>query len=147
MLTALLLSASLLAEPLTVELHYMPPGTSLELPTKEEVKYYTFEEYKKLLRMDYELWLLTQQIEDFKKLEDSHAKQVTQLDLVVTTLNNDKATLNARLKRTEQNWHDAEKRAVEAAGGSTWPYIVAGGGAVVGIVGTVLYFVSLSNSK
>jgi len=144
MLTAVLLSMSLLADPLTVELHYMPPGTSLKLPNKEEVRYYTFEEYKKLLRMDDELWALTQQVEDFKKLEESCAKQVTQLDLVITALKNDNATVNARLKRTEKNWHEAEKRAIDGAGGPTWPYFVAGGGVVVGIAGTALYFVSLS---
>lgn len=145
MISALLLCLSLSASPVTVELHLMPPGTMLTLPTGEKVRYFTFEEYKTLLGMDNDLWALGQQISTYKELESKYVELVSQKDIIISTMKSDKDILTAQLKRAEENWHAAEQRAIDNAGGPMWPYMLAGGGAALGLAGTILYLVSLSH--
>lgn len=146
-MTALFLVMTLLASPVTVELHYMPPGTDLKLSSGEQVRYFNFEEYKLLLKLDMDHWELHRQLGVYRDLDLKYNSVVLQKDLVIKSLLDDKKILGDQLLRAEQNWHAAEKRYVEASGGPIWPYFLAAGGAVLGIVGLSLYLASLSHSQ
>lgn len=140
----LFLAMILLADPVTVELHYMPPGTALKLQSGEQVKYFNFEEYKLLLKLDMDHWELQKQFGLYKDLDLKYTGVLEQKDVVIKTLLDDKKILGDRLQRAEENWHAAEKRYVEASGGPVWPYFLAAGGAVLGIVGLSLYLATLA---
>lgn len=139
-----LLALCLLAEPARIELHYMPAGTPLVLQTGEQVRYFVFDEYKLLLKMDNDLWEANSSLELYKDLDVRYTETFAQKDLIIQSLESDKDVLTGQLKRAEENWHDAEKRLVEASGGPVWPYILAAGGVVVGAVGVTLYLTTLA---
>lgn len=121
----------------------MPPGTMLELPSKEKVRYFTFDEYKLLLKLDGDLWDTTQRLGIYKDLDAKYMAIVGQKDVIIKTLQDDRVVVDEQLKRTTTLWHDAEKRYVDAAGGPIWPYVVGAVGAAVGIIGTTLYVSTL----
>jgi hypothetical protein len=141
---ALALALTLGAAPVEVEIHYMPPGTALILQTGEQVRYFKFEEYKLLLKLDGDLWELNQRLELYKDIDLKYTGILKAKDTVIQSLLDDKKIREDRLMRVEENWHAAEKRAIDNAGGPVWPYILAAGGAVVGIVGATLFAVSLA---
>jgi len=138
-----LLTALMLSAPVQVEIHYMPPGTQLKLQTGEQVRYFTFDEYKLLLKLDGDLWDTTQRLSIYKDLDLKYGNIVGQKDVIIKTLQDDNQVLNERLKRSDENWQAAEKRYIEAAGGPVWPYVLGAVGAVVGIVGATLYVSTL----
>lgn len=137
----ILLLAALVAAPVEIEVHYIPLGEPVKLTTGEDVRCYSFSEYTRLLMLDGELWSLTGELETYRDMDSRYVDLLNQKDVIIKTLQDDKTVLSAQLKRAEENWHAAEARTI-AASGSTWPYIVAAGGAVVGIVGATLFLVS-----
>lgn len=140
-MTALLL-AILLSAPTEVEIHFMPPGTPLELKlegVKTRVQYFTFDEYKLLLKMDQDLWDAMERLRIYKDIDKKYEKIIEQKDTIIGTLQSDIEVKNARIARVEELWHKAEKEAIDNAGGPIWPYVVGAAGAVVGIVGATLY--------
>lgn len=140
---ALALALTLSAAPVEVEVHYMPLGSALTLQDGERVKYFRFEEYKLLLQMDDDLWTANKNLVLYQDLDLKYQGVVNQKDQVIAAYKSDREVLDERLKRTEGLWHAAEKRAVDNAGGSIWPYIVGAAGAVVGIVGATLWATTL----
>lgn len=140
---ALVLALTMSATPVEVELHYIAPGMPLTLQTGEQVRYYNFLEYKLLLKLDGDLWDISKRLEIYKDIDLKYAGILKQKDVIIQSLLDDKKILGDQLKRAEDNWHSAEKRAVEASGGPVWPYILAAGGVVVAIVGTTLYVSTL----
>jgi hypothetical protein len=141
MLSAIYLTLGLLAAPAVVELHLMPPGEALTLPTGERVQCFKFEEYKILLHMDNDLWAVKRQLAVYENLEAEYAALAMQKNVVIAALQSDKDVLANQLKRAEDNWHAAEQRAIDNAGGPIWPYVLAGGGAALG-VGAILFLAS-----
>jgi hypothetical protein len=136
---ALVLALAVSAAPVEVEIHYMPPGTPLTLQGGEQVRYFTFPEYKLLLKLDGDLWSASERLRIFQDIDLKYTGILRQKDVVIQALLDDKKIREDQLKRAEENWHAAERRWVEASGGPIWPYVVAAGGAVVGIVGVTLY--------
>jgi hypothetical protein len=140
-----LMLTMMVADPVTIELHYMPEGKKVYLPAPDNTwgKGFNFEEYKLLLKLDGDLWDANRTIEIYKDLDLKYQAVVGQKDVIVQTLQGDIRILDERLKRSDENWHAAEKKLVEASGGPIWPYVLAAGGAVVGIVGATLYLSTL----
>jgi hypothetical protein len=136
-----LLLALAVADPVTIELHYMPEGKKVYLPPPDNTwgKGFNFEEYKLLLGLDNDLWAANQSLGVCRDMDLNYQAVVRQKDVIIKTLQDDNQVLNERLKRSDANWHAAEEKLVEASGGPVWPYILAAGGAVVGIVGATLY--------
>lgn len=139
-----LVVSMMLCAPASVEVHYMPLGTQLKLQSGEQVRYFTFDEYKLLLKLDGDLWDMTQRLVIYKDLDLKYGSIVSQKDIIIKTLQDDKLVLTEQLKRSDENWRAAEKRYIDAAGGPIWPYVVGAVGAVVGIVGSTLYLASLA---
>lgn len=142
---ALALVLSMVVSPAQVEVHYMPLGTELALPSKERVRYFTFDEYKLLLKLDGDLWDTTKRLDIYKDLDLKYRGIVDQKDVIIKTLQDDRLVLTEQLKRSDENWQAAEKRYIDAAGGPVWPYVVGAVGAVVGIVGATLYLSTLAH--
>src|SRR5688572_20716754 len=136
--------AMLVLGPVEVEIHHIPPGMRLELPEFGKMACYTFEEYQDLLRLDGELETALSSLEIYKDLDSKYAEIFRRKDEIIQTMQVDREIMISRMKRMEDNWHAAEKLAVEAAGGPWWPYVLAAGGAVVGIVGVTLYVSELA---
>jgi hypothetical protein len=137
----LLVAQLLVTQPAQLELHYMPTGTDLQLELggkKERVRYFTFEEYKLLLKLDGDLFDAHRTIDIYKDIDLKYAGIVKQKDEIIATLQADKVTLTERSKRLEEKWHKAEEDLVDAAGGPWWTYVIGIGGGVALIVGGVL---------
>jgi len=135
LLTPFLVAQLVVGAPAQVEIHYMPPGTSLKLQGGQRVKYYTFDEYKLLLTLDGDLWTANQQLETLGELKLSWNNLLEQKDKVITTLQTDVTTFQGRAVRLQGKWDTCEDSLVKASGGSIWPWVIAGTGVVVGIVG------------
>lgn len=135
MITLLLLA---LSAPVEIEVHYIPIGEPVKLTTGEDVRCYSFSEYTRLLMLDEDLWSISQELANYKDMDSRYVDILNQKDVIIRTLQDDKVILNDRIKRVEENWHAAEARAI-AASGSTWPYVLAAGGAVVGVIGASLF--------
>jgi hypothetical protein len=144
---AALIIATLLAPISTVELHYIPSGTPLFLPTGERVQYFVFDEYKLLLTLDNDLWESNQKLQLLQELALKYTDVVAEKDKIIATLSSDKVDLSDKLKRAEDNWHRAELEKIDAASGPVWPYILAAGGVVVGVVGATLAVVFAISPK
>lgn len=143
---ALVLALSISA-PAEIEIHYMPVGAPLKLELggkKTEVRYFTFPEYKLLLKMDLDLWDANQSLKIYKDIDLKYAGVIKQKDEIIQTLRDDIVTKDGRITRVEGLWHDAEQKAIDNAGGPIWPYILAGTGAIIGIVGATLYLSTLA---
>jgi hypothetical protein len=136
---ALILALSISAAPVEVEVHYMPLGTPLTLQGGEQVRYFRFDEYKLLLQLDGDLWSINRSLVLYKDIDSKYQGILAQKDSIIEAYGNDRRVLDERLKRSDENWRNAEKKLVAASGGPVWPYIVAAGGAVVGIVGATLW--------
>lgn len=142
-----LLLLVLLASPSQIEIHYMDPGAPLKLVSGEEVRCYTFTEYKNLLQMDTNLWQAVKDVTDLKAAVDKQDKIIVAKDVIISTLKKDKDVLQGDLDRTTVLWKDAEKKVIANAGGPIWPYFVAAGGAILGIVGATLAITSTLQKK
>jgi hypothetical protein len=136
---ALAFALALSAAPVEVDVHYMPLGTALTLQTGEQVRYFGFEEYKRLLQLDGDLWAANKNLALYRDLDLRYQGVLNMKDSIIEAYKNDRVILDERLKRSDENWHSAEKKLIEASGGPIWPYIVAAGGVVVGVVGVTLW--------
>src|SRR3972149_9331832 len=114
-----LVVALVVCDPVTVELHYMPPGVKVYLPPPNNTwgKGFSFEEYKLLLKLDGDLWDANQSLAIYKDLDLKYREVVEQKDVIIQTLLADKQVLGEQLRRAEENWHAAERRTIEAPGG------------------------------
>lgn len=147
-MTALLLASLLMASPVD-GLKFMPKGTPLRLWVNgnfERVQYFRLGEYKLLMKMDLDLQKAQKNLEIYSDLDFKYVNLVEQKDVIIRTLEDDLKVKNERLNRVEGLWHLAEKKAIENAGGPTWPYAVAGAGVVIGLIGTTLYLSTLAQN-
>ena len=146
LLIPLLMAHLAAGAPTEITIHTMPLGTKVWLPPPDNSwgKGFTFQEYKLLLQMDGDIYTARQQLELYVDIELKYKGIIHEKDAIIATLNNDNDILNKRALRLENKWHEAEDALVEAAGGPTWPYFLAAGGVVIGIVGATLYFTTLA---
>jgi hypothetical protein len=138
LLLAVLLSQTTPAE----QVKYMPLGTPLELTLEgapEVVRYFRLPEFKLLIDTDFRLQSAEKQLSIYLDIDTKYGKIIEEKDKTISRLENDKEILNQRAQRLDTQWREAEKLAIENAGGPWWPYILAGAGAVLGIVGVTLY--------
>ena len=135
---AVLLSIALIAQPVSIEIHYMAPGEKVYLPTpKVWGKGFTLDEYKLLLQMDGDLYTTRQQLRLVDDIGLEWRNIIEEKNRTITSLEKDKKIMTTRTIRLEGNWDTCEKALIEASSGPIWPYIVAIVGASVGIVGIV----------
>lgn len=126
--------------PVKVEVFFMAPGQKVWIPPPVNAwgRGFTLDEYLVLLQMDADLKLLRDQAaQRFTLVEEISLqwKQIlSQKDLVIASLERDKAILGSRGTRLEEKWDQCEQSLVEASGGPVWPYIVAIAGVGVGVV-------------
>lgn len=139
LLAAVIALQMTLGDPVKVELHLMPPGTPLTLETGEEVRYFTFEEYKELLKMDAELWELKKQIELYSSIEERYKALLAEKSFMIEALEAERAILVARAERLRNRWKDCEEDLIDASGGSVWPWVTGAVGAVLGVIGLTLW--------
>ena len=125
-----------------VEFKILPPGHDLQLKNGPRVRYYDLQEYLQLAQFDSELWVARSQVETYREIERVLQVKLAAQDGIIRALEADKRILGDRSLRLEESWQRCEKDLVAASSGSIWPYVVAAGGAVLGIVGTTLWLTS-----
>lgn len=131
-----LLALSLLAQPVQVELHYMPPGEKVYLSSAGRWgRGFDLEGYKTLLKMDNELHIAKKQLKLFGDLELHWDDLIGQKDTVILSLEDDVKKYKGRSERLDGKLKKCEEDLVETSGGPVWPYILAAGGAVAGLIG------------
>jgi hypothetical protein len=135
------LAAHLVAgAPVKVEIHYMPPGEKIYLPSaKGWGKGFSLEEYKVLLQMDNDLYHARQQLKLMGDLKLKWHHLLEEKDKIITTVESDRDTYKERSERLKEKWGQCEEDLVDAAGGEWWPYVLAAVGAAVGLLGTGLF--------
>jgi len=124
--------------PTEVEIHIMPPGSPV---VSDGVRFqgFTFNEYKLLLQMDNELHLARKQIKLVGDLELQFEAALQAKDQVIVTLRQDVETYETRSERLDGKWKKCEEDLVEVSGGSWVPWVIAGVGAAIGILGAGLF--------
>ena len=137
-MTALLLCA-VLANPTTIEFKLIPPGHDGQVQGVGRARYYLLDEYLKLAEFDAELVKLRFDVKDLQDIVDKQEKQLEDKDKAIATLESDKEILAKRALRLDGELDQCEKDKIELAGGPIWPYVVAIGGAVLGIVGATMW--------
>ena len=132
-----LLAAQILAAPVVAEIHYMPPGHKvwIQPPVNAWGRGFDLEGYKLLLKLDSDLWEANKQLEDFDSIVGHYKDVIVEMDRIVAGLKEDRVIFGARAERLGTSLKTCEDDLVEAAGGPVWPYIVAAGGALFGVVG------------
>lgn len=121
---------------------YIPLGTPAELNFDgrlEVVRCYRLGEFKLLMKTDLNLQDAEERLKIYQNIESDYSGVIEEKDKIIEVLRKDRDVLEERAERMETNWHDAEQRAIGLVQDPIWPYIVAGIGAVVGVVGTTLY--------
>jgi len=129
------------AQPI-IEFRILPPGHDLELKKGVRVRYYPLDEYLQLAQFDSELWTALRQVETYQEIERVLQTKLDAQDGIIRTLEDDKRILGDRSLRLEDSWQKCENSLAAASIGTIWPYIVAAGGTVLGIVGTTLWLTS-----
>ena len=134
-----LCSRSTSAQSFKVELKIIPPGHTLTLNSGVKTRYYLLNEWLQLAEADAELFKLRADIQDLGDINNSLKIQMNSLERIIRTLESDKEILRERGLRLEKNWMGSEKARVRAEGGPIWPYFVAIGGVVVGVLGVGMW--------
>lgn len=121
---------------------YMPLGIPAELVFDgklEVVRCYRLGDFKLLMKTDFSLQDAEEQLKIYEHLDSDYLGIIEEKDSIIEVLQEERDVLEERVKRMETNWHEAEERAIGLVQDPIWPYIVAGIGAAVGVVGTTLY--------
>lgn len=115
--------------PVTIQTHYVAPGTPYVVPEVGEVRYYLFDEYKLILKVDNDLFLANQEI---KSLENTN---LLLEDLVKTergradTFKGERDIFKVRADRLDKNW----KKCEDELTAFDWQSFLIGVGAGTGI--------------
>lgn len=133
MMSALLLVAALTAQ-IEIEVHYLPEGTSVELPSGEQAKAFTLGEYKQLLKMDAELWGSTRQLELSQKAQAAQLQALRESAYITNLLLEDLEIARGRARWLSSDLTACQEREIEEAG-SIWSYVVGAIGVGFGLVG------------
>lgn len=131
-MTAILLALTLLTAPVSIEVHYLPDGTRVTLPSGETVQAFNLGEYKQLLQIDADLWASTQKISVLEKMNAGYIMALGESSSISEYLWEDLEILRARNTRLEEKWAQCQDSSESE---SLWPYIMGGVGVVVGVLG------------
>lgn len=127
------------AQAFKVELKIIPPGHTLTMNSGVKVRYYLLNEWLQLAEADAELFKLRTDIQDLGDINNKLKIQMDGLERIIRTLESDKIILRDRGLRLEKNWYRCESDLIKASGGPVWPYFVAIGGVIVGILGVGMW--------
>lgn len=141
LLVALLLVPSVAFAQTEVRFQLLPPGQLVQVKG-EKMRGYLLEEWLQIAEADAELVKLRADVVDLEAMVKKLEGVVEKKDVEIATLERDKDILTKRGLRCDEDLKKCETDLIDAAGGPWWPYIVAAGGAVLGIVGTTLYLSS-----
>jgi hypothetical protein len=109
-----------------------------------KIRYYLLDEYLQLAAFDSELFTLRAEAENGKEIELELKKQLDVKEVIIKSLESDTNTFKERSDRLDLNLKTCEVALGKASSNNTvWPYFVAAGGSILGIVGTTLYMASL----
>ena len=136
-----LFAVLLVAAPVEADVHTMAPGVKVWLPPPANAwgKGFNFEEYKTLLQMDADLHRARQELKLVESLKLNYTLILTEKDRLIGLYKDDISIQTIRSDRVEGNWKKCEEDLVEASGGDWWPWVIAGAGAAIGIVGVSLF--------
>jgi hypothetical protein len=123
-----------------VEFKLLPPG-ELALVDGNKMRVYGLDEWLALAKFDAELMKLRADIVDYTGIVERLEKQLVEKDKQIASLERDKGVMVNRSERLDKELDKCEGEVIELAGGPIWPYIVGGTGAVVGIIGAVMWAV------
>jgi hypothetical protein len=116
-----------------VEVHYMPVGTALTVGG-EEVRYFKFDEYKLLLKMDQDLWYFTAQLDLYRKLSADLSDMSNLKDLFLQSKQREAEIYQVRSDRLYESWTKCEEALTDNSFDfSSFMYGI-GGGVVIGVV-------------
>jgi hypothetical protein len=128
---------------------YIPLGTPMKLSVDgvpEMMRCYRLGEFRLLLKADFKLQDIEERLRIYQDIELKYIGIIEEKDKIAEIHKREKEIYRERAERMEADWHDAEARAVSAEG-PIWPYIAAGVGAAVGIVGITLYVQEMSQRR
>jgi hypothetical protein len=122
-----------------VSFQLLPPGHDGQVQGVGRARYYLLDEYLMLSKLDAEFVKMQADFQDLTMIVEGLKKALALKDTIIQSLESDKKILADRGIRLEGDWRTCEKALEDCASGPVWPYILAAGGAVLGIVGTTLY--------
>lgn len=132
-----------------VQLHYMPPGVDYQIPGGDRVRYFTLDMYKKLLQMDHELWVASQQIETLSKMYSNFTEMLKQKDLLIDSKNKEIKIYAGRADRVTKLWYKSEEALAKERDKFSWSSFglglgIGAGAAAIAISAVVI---AVSTSK
>lgn len=124
------------------EVHFkiLPPGELVEV-SGQKMRGYLLDEWLKLAEGDAELVKLRADVNDLNDLSELLQKTIADKDIVITSLEKDKSIFATRIDRCDTNLETCEDDLMGAVC-PWWPYILAAGGSVLGVVGGALWISS-----
>jgi hypothetical protein len=126
-----------------VRFQVMSPGHEGVVPSVGKIRYYLLDEYLQLAAFDSELFKLRSDSENYKEIELELKKQLAAKDSVASTLKSDLEVFKARADRVDLNLKKCEVALAKASKPPVWPYALAAGGSLLGVVGATLLFYTI----
>jgi len=94
--------------PVTIQTQYVAPGTPYVVPEVGEVRYYLFDEYKLILKVDNDLYLANQEILSLEKTNLYLNELVTTEKDRADTFKGERDVFKKRSERLDKNWKKCE---------------------------------------
>lgn len=143
---ALLLSCMpSMAYGIDVELHYIPPGKSFLLDG-EELRLYTFEEWKILVEVDSELYHVEQKISMYRRDLELYNRQVRILGRDIVAAEEQISSLKENNEWLVAEYDNMSKELAKAGGAASkdnfWSSVMLVAGVLLSVVGTTMIVTS-----
>jgi hypothetical protein len=132
-----LLATLLLAQP--IPLHYMPAGHPYSIEAVGEVRYFLFDEYKLLLKLDNDLFTARQELELQRALNTDLADLLDIEKSRSESYRNSSDLYRQQSERLNQNWMKCERDLAKEVGWDLASILVgAGSGLLLGVLAGVV---------
>jgi len=139
-LAIILLASTAHADPVKIQTHYISPGTAYTIPDVGHVRYYLFQEYKILLKVDHDLFLANDRIGNLQRIVEDQTR-VVQLQLSFTkSVERERDIYKDRSLRLHNTWYKCEEKLIKESGFDLKSFLIglAVGSAAVAVTGTIL---------
>ena len=133
----ILITQNLWGQKLQVQLHYIDPGIECPLPGGEIARCYSLTAYKTLLKADYELWIINQQVDEYGKMFGGLSDMLKLKDNLVESKQHELEIYMERSDRLQADWNQCEGDLTKERNDFSWPSFglgIAIGGSVVAVV-------------